>query len=103
MTKTDVTLDEALAAAHLPALAAALVHLTGDESLIGKDRWPTYDFFGDSKLGGYSLERQAEIREKAGAAIEAYQAGKPLAPAPTQAVVRRMMDFIAGTAIPEHY
>ena len=103
MTQTDVTLDQALAAAHLPALAAALVHLTGDDSLIGRDRWPVYDFFGDSKVGGYSPERQAEIRQKAKAALEARQAGQPLPRAPTEAVLRRMMDFIAGTEIPEHY
>jgi 4-hydroxyacetophenone monooxygenase len=103
MTQPDVTLDEALDAAHLPALAAALVHLTGDDSLIAKDRWPVYDFFGDSKVGGYSPERQAEIRQKAKTALEARQAGKPLPPAPTEAVVRRMMDFIAGTGIPQHY
>jgi 4-hydroxyacetophenone monooxygenase len=103
MTEPNVSLDEALAAAHLPALAAALVHLTGDESLVGKDRWPVYDFFGDSKLGSYSPERQAEIREKARAAIEAHLAGQPLPAPPTEDVVRRMMDFIAGTDIPEHY
>ena len=103
MTEPNVSLDEALAAAHLPALAAALVHLTGDESLIGKDRWPVYDPFGDSKLGSYSPERQAEIRSKAKAAIEAHLAGQPLPAPPTEHVVRRMMDFIAGTDIPEHY
>src|SRR5580692_1910658 len=83
-------LDEALAAAHLPALAAALVHLTGDASLVGRDRWPVYDFFGDSKLGGYSPERQAEIREAA-------------PPQPSFETVRKMMDFVAGAEIPEPY
>jgi len=103
MTQTQVDLDEALGAAHLPALVAALVHLTGDESLIARDRWPVYDFFGDSRLGGYSPERQAQIRAAAKAAIEAHLAGKPLAPAPGEAVVRRMMDFIAGAEIPARY
>ncbi|HUO13102.1 MAG TPA: NAD(P)/FAD-dependent oxidoreductase [Caulobacteraceae bacterium] len=99
----DVTLDEALAAAHLPALAAAVVHLTGDASLVSRDRWPAYDFFGDSKLGGYSPERQAELRARAKAAIEAYAAGD-LEPKPLdQATVRQMMDFVAGVEIPEHY
>ncbi|MFI4936445.1 MAG: NAD(P)-binding domain-containing protein [Caulobacterales bacterium] len=103
MTQQTVTLEEALAAAHLPTLVASLVHLTGDESLIGKAHWPVYDFFADSRVGGYSPQFQAEIREKAKAAIEAHQAGKPLAAIPTEAVVRRMMDFIAGADIPEHY
>ena len=42
MTEPSVTLDEALAEAHLPALAAALVHLTGDASLVSRDGWPSY-------------------------------------------------------------
>ena len=54
MSDETVTLDEALAAAHLPSLVASLVHLTGDKSLVGRDRWPVYDFFGDSRAGGYS-------------------------------------------------
>ncbi|HEY2709770.1 MAG TPA: NAD(P)/FAD-dependent oxidoreductase [Caulobacteraceae bacterium] len=103
MTDQPAQLDEALAAAHLPALAAALVHLTGDESLVGRDRWPAYDFFGDSKLGGYSPERQAELREKAKAAIAAHLAGAPLPPQPSLATLRQMMDFVAGVEIPEHY
>src|SRR5580658_7086586 len=100
---TDETLDQALADAHLPALAAALVHLTGDASQITRERWPTYDFFGDSKLGGYSPERQAELRTRAKAAIEALKAGAPLPPQPSLGTLRQMMDFVAGAEIPQHY
>jgi len=100
---TDRDLDEALAAAHLPSLAAALVHLTGDAGLVGRDRWPVYDFFSDSKIGGYSLARQAELREAARAAIQAHLAGTPLPPQPSFETVRKMMDFVAGAEIPEHY
>jgi 4-hydroxyacetophenone monooxygenase len=103
MTDDALSLDAALAEAHLPALVAALVHLTGDLSLIGRDRWPMYDPFGEVKSGGYSDAVQADIRAKAKAAIEAHAAGAPLAPIPTQAVVRQMMDFVAGAEIPEHY
>jgi len=103
MTDHKAELEAALADAHLPALAAALVHMTGDISLVSRDRWPVYDFFGDSKLGGFSPERQAEIRGKARAALEAQMAGAA-APKPlSEAVVRQMMDFVAGAEIPEHY
>jgi len=89
MTDHKAELEQALADAHLPALAAALVHLTGDASLVSRDRWPVYDFFGDSKVGGYSPERQAEIRQKARTAIEAHLAGAPT-PAPLpEATVRQ--------------
>jgi 4-hydroxyacetophenone monooxygenase len=103
MTDDAVSLGDAPAEAHLPALVAALVHLTGDTSLIGRDHWPMYDPFGEVKSGGYSDAAQAEIRAKAKAAIEAHMAGKPLAPIPTEAVVRQMMDFVAGAEIPERY
>jgi 4-hydroxyacetophenone monooxygenase len=103
MTEPAVTIDDALAAAHLPALAASIVHLTGDDSLITKERWPIYNPFGEARTGGYSDEAQAEIRAKAKAAIEAYLAGAPLAPPPSLAVVRKLMDFVAGADIPERY
>jgi 4-hydroxyacetophenone monooxygenase len=103
MTEPTLTLDQALAEAHLPSLAAALVHLTGDASLVGRDRWPIYDFFGDSRTAGYSPERQAELREKAKAAIEAHLAGAPMPPPPDEAILRQMMDFVAGAEIPERY
>ena len=54
-------------------------------------------------LGGYSEEVQADIRSRAKAAIEAHLAGAPLPPPPSLATVRRMMDWIAGVDIPDHY
>jgi len=103
MTDDAVSLDDALADAHLPALVASLVHLTGDASLIGRDRWPMYDPFGEVKSGGYSDAAQAEIRGRAKAAIEARAAGAPLPPPPSQDVVRQMMNYVAGAEIPERY
>ena len=100
---TDVSLDEALAAAHLPSLAAALVHLTGDDRWVARDRWPVYDFFGDSRVGGYTEAQQAELRAAAKAAIEAHVAGKTPLPALSQATIRKMMDYVAGVEIPERY
>ena len=100
---TDVSLDEALAAAHLPSLAAALVHLTGDDHWVARDRWPVYDFFGDSRVGGYTEAQQTELRAAAKAAIEAHLAGQGLPPALSQATIRKMMDYVAGVDIPEHY
>lgn len=98
-----LTLDEALAEAHLPALAAALVHLTGDASFVSRDHWPAYNPFGEARTGGYSEAIQAEIRARAKAAIEAHLAGAPMPPAPDVATVRQLMDFVAGADIPQHY
>jgi 4-hydroxyacetophenone monooxygenase len=103
MTDHTAELEAALADAHLPSLAAATVHLTGDASFITRTNWPAYDFFGDSKLGGYSPEAQGKIREAAREALQAHLAGAPLPASPSAETVRRMMDFVAGADIPEHY
>jgi len=103
MTDHSAELDAALADAHLPSLAAATVHMTGDASFITKANWPTYDFFGDSKLGGYPPETQGRIREAARAAMSAHPAGMPMPAPPTEETIRRMMGFVAGADIPEHY
>ncbi|MGH7010048.1 MAG: flavin-containing monooxygenase [Caulobacteraceae bacterium] len=100
---TPPLLDEALAEAHLPALLMALVHLTGDETLLSPERRPSYQFLADGKLGGYSPQIQADIRARARRAIEAFLDGEPLPPPPSPAVVSRMMDWIAGVDIPARY
>jgi 4-hydroxyacetophenone monooxygenase len=98
-----VTLDQALSEAHLPALAAALVHLTGDASFITPAHQPIYDFFSDASTGGYSDVVQADLRARAKAALEARAAGAPMPPPPSEATVRKLMDFVAGADIPENY
>jgi 4-hydroxyacetophenone monooxygenase len=99
----EAVLDAAVAEAHLPALLMALIHLTGDASLLTAERRPTYVLLADGKLGGYSPEVQADIRARAKAAIKAHLEGAPLPPPPSPATVRRMLDWIAGADIPEHY
>jgi 4-hydroxyacetophenone monooxygenase len=95
-------LTEALEQAHLPSLMMALVHLTGDASHLDGVT-PVYDFFGDGQ-GGIPPEKQAEIRQLAARVISEHLAGKrPLPPPPNEATIRRMMDFISGAEIPEHY
>ncbi len=97
MTDHTAELEAALADAHLPSLAAATVHLTGDASFIARTNWPVYDFFGDSKLGGYSPEAQAQDpRARRARRCKAHLAGAPLPASPSAETVRRMMDFVAG-------
>lgn len=103
MTVDTVMLDEALAVAHLPALCAALVHVTGDESWIRKEWTPVYQPLSRGETG-LSPETDAEIRAAAKAAVEAYLAGdRKLPPPPSVATVRKMMDFVSGAEIPEGY
>lgn len=96
-----MTIDEALKEAHIPSLIVTLVHLTGDASLLDAEK-PIYDFFGDGQ-GGFSPEKQQQVRALAKDAIAALQSGKKLPPAPDFATIRKMMDFVAGAEIPERY
>jgi 4-hydroxyacetophenone monooxygenase len=96
-------LDEALAVAHLPALLAALVHVTGDASWLKPEWRPQYQPLSRGETG-LSPEVDAEIRAACRAAIESFLAGdRKLPPGPDVATVRKMMDFVAGVDIPEGY
>ncbi|TDP47909.1 flavin-containing monooxygenase [Zavarzinia compransoris] len=98
----DRTIDQAVEAAHIPSLVLALIHLTGDESLLDRVPRPVYDFFGDGQ-GAIPAAVQAAVRAEAASALKAWRDGRPPAPLPGPAVIRRMMDFIAGADIPERY
>ena len=104
MAKDISIIDEALADAHLPALLMALVHITGDASLLSDDMKPAYDFFADGRLGGLSPDKQDRLRAYAKTAITSFLAGDgQLPPAPAPETIRRMMDFIVGGEAPERY
>lgn len=103
MPREDL-LELGLMQAHLPALLMALVHVTGDASLLDEFPRPVYDFFAEGRLGGYNEETQSRLRARAKAAIEAYLVnGQTLPPAPSPATLHKMMNFVAGVDIPEHY
>ncbi len=103
MTQPKSVPEEALAAAHLPALLMATVHLTGDAGLLAEDARPVYPLMGDASDGGLSAEVQQRIRDRARLAINAYLNGAGLPNPPSEATVRRMMTFIAGAEIPDPY
>ena len=103
ITADDAAIAAALRDAHVPSLIVALVHLSGDAGFL-KPAWqPVFRFGGDGQ-GELSPAVQAEVRAAALAAIIAYRdRGGTLPPPPGDRTVRAMMDFIAGTPIPEHY
>lgn len=103
ITADDATIKSALASANIPALMCALVHLTGDPSLLRGSIKPSAEFMGDPQ-GGISEADQARMRRAALEAIIAYRDnGQALPAAPSLEVVREMIDFIAGQSLPEHY
>ena len=96
-------LDQALETAHLPALSAAMVHLTGDPSWLRPEWRPAYTPLSRGETGVPEAE-QAKMRELAKAAITDYLTGKvPMAPTPSADMVRQMMSFVAGADIPDGY
>lgn len=96
-------LDQALEVAHLPALSAALVHLTGDRSWLRPEWRPAYTPLSRGETG-VSPEEQARMRAAAKVALVDYFSGKrPLAATPGPELVREMMSFVAGADIPDGY
>ena len=103
ITEDDAFLEAALAEANVPALMAALVHLTGDADIVRSEIRPQNDFLGDAQ-GGITEAQQARIRAIALDALKAYRdRGCTLPAAPSMDVIREMMDFITGEALGEEY
>jgi 4-hydroxyacetophenone monooxygenase len=103
ITSSDAEIKKAIEDAHLPSLAAALVHLTGDASLVTGDIKPVYDFFGDGQ-GGLTPEQQARVKNRAFEALKTLRDNGGKLPKPPSAdIVRAMMNFVAGAEIPDRY
>jgi 4-hydroxyacetophenone monooxygenase len=103
MPDESAILDEALAVAHLPALCAALAHITGDTSWIRPEWKPVYAPLSRGETG-LGAETESEIRRRARATLTEFLAGdRTLPPPPSVDLVRKMMDFVAGAEIPEGY
>jgi len=103
MSTDEQAIDGALAAAHLPALAASLAHLTGDDGWLRAEWRPSYNPLDRTDIG-VAPEEQARLKAAARDAITAFLAGarKP-AGTPSAAMVRKMMAFVAGVDIPDSY
>src|SRR5215469_6288136 len=101
ITDRDDAIAKAIESAHLPSLIAAMVHVTGDASLVSGDIKPVYDFFGDGQ-GGLTDEQRARTKALALKAIAAYRdRGHTLPEDPSKDTVRAMMNFVSGAQIPD--
>src|SRR6516164_2088466 len=101
--KDDEALRKALLDAHVPSLMAALVHVTGDASLIRGDIRPKNDFLADAQ-GGLSEAQQAQVRELAFEALCPFRdSGQKLPPPPDQALVGEIVSFMIGQPLPRGY
>ncbi|MCB1684993.1 MAG: NAD(P)/FAD-dependent oxidoreductase, partial [Pseudomonadales bacterium] len=99
----DNDIASALEEAHIPSLMCALVHITGDVSLLRGDIRPDNGFFGDPQ-GNITPEDQATVRRLAFDALRAYRDnGHQIPPAPDPAAVSEMVNFMIGHEVSSDY
>jgi 4-hydroxyacetophenone monooxygenase len=102
ISERDDFLKSAIDEAHLPSLIAALVHVTGDESLVTGEIKPIYDFFGDGQ-GGLTDAQKASTKALALDALRKLRDGKARVRSPSSDTIHKIMSFVAGAEIPERY
>lgn len=96
-------IGEAVESAHYPALVMMLVHLTGNAGLLTPERRPSATNYVENE-SGVDVEVEQEVRAMAAEALRLHLSGEtPLPAAPDRATLLRMMVFLAGRDIPEHY
>ncbi len=94
--------EAALVTTHLPTLVIAVAQASGDDSLLDAAT-PFYDFWGDG-MGDFPEAYQARVRAEADRVLWPIINGEASAAAPpTDARVRRMINWIAGGEVPDHY
>ena len=99
----DDAIRTALEDAHLPSLLPALAQITGDRSLLREDLFPDTVTLA-AEQGGLSPEAQAAARELALETLAAWRdSGAVVAPPPSLAEVRGMMDFLIGDHVSDDY
>ncbi|MEC9345041.1 MAG: NAD(P)/FAD-dependent oxidoreductase [Pseudomonadota bacterium] len=99
----DETIRKALEVAHIPALMNALVHITGDPSIIRGAIRPKKTLFRDPQAG-IDEAGQAEVRALAFDLLRAWRdAGAPDPVVPGPDLVREMLTFIIGQQVSDDY
>ena len=103
ITEDEAFIRSALAEASIPTLLAALVHLTGDHTLLEGSIRPETAVLGDT-TGGIAESEAEEVRQRALRALVEYRdAGCPPLPPPPPEIIHEMMSFVVGQEVPERY
>jgi 4-hydroxyacetophenone monooxygenase len=103
ITEDDAFLAAVLQEASIPTLMMSLVHITGDTSLLDGTIRPKAPTIGEVQ-GFLCEEDRAAVRAKALEVLKAYRDGGCRLPAPPSIdTVRRMMNFVVGSDVPEDY
>lgn len=94
--------EAALVMTHLPTLAVCVAQASGDDSLLDAAT-PFYDFWGDG-MGDFPEAYQARVRAEADRVLWPIISGEASpAATPSDARIRRMINWIAGGEVPDHY
>lgn len=103
ITEDDAFLAAALEHASVATLLMAIVHLTGDASLLRGPIRPQRPLPGEAD-GGLTDADKASVRAMALDALRAYrERGCTLPPPPSPATIREMMSFMVGEEVPDEY
>ncbi|MEM9623144.1 MAG: NAD(P)-binding domain-containing protein [Pseudomonadota bacterium] len=97
----DATIAAALEDAHIPSLVLALIHMTGDMSLVRGDIRPLVEFLNPDD--GLTDAQRAQVRERALAVLSQHRDNPGEFFAPGAAELREMMNFITGQEISDDY
>ncbi|WP_395106275.1 NAD(P)-binding domain-containing protein [Actinomadura sp. SCN-SB] len=99
MTSGTAELETALHDADLPSLLPALAQVTGDLSILREELRPSVVStpLGVEPQGGLSQEAQEQARRLAASTLRSWAGrGRPSPEPPSEAGLRRMMEFITG-------
>ncbi len=103
ITEDDDAIASALESANIPTLMMALVHITGDASIIRGDIRPDYSVLYDTTLG-LTKDQKAEIRAIALEVLKAYRdAGCPLPAKLAIEQIRPMLGFLTARDLTDDY
>ncbi|MEJ2530364.1 MAG: NAD(P)/FAD-dependent oxidoreductase [Halioglobus sp.] len=103
ITADDDEIREALAEAHTPSLLLALVHLTGDFSLIRESGIKLQISMLDDGEASISEEQRSWVRSRAFAALRALRESPELPPPPSNARIHEMLGFLLNREVSPEY
>ncbi len=103
ITDDDATIAAALEDVSIPTLLLSMVHMSGDTSILDSTLRPMGIFLNEVQ-GFMAEEDQEAVREQALETIKAYRdSGSELPPAPGEATIHRMMEFLVAGEVPDEY
>ena len=99
----DETLKAALAEASIPALMAALVHITGDRSIVEGEIRPQPNVLADAQAGITPAQQEEARRLAFDKIVQFRDSGSRLPSGPDEATIQSMINFMTGLELDSDY